>query len=217
MRKFAMTFAATGLAHAALSAVLLVNTAVAGGLSERELAGFSYGTKLVMLALAFLTSLVNNVGLPHLSDLAHQAQRNQYWRMLFRILRLAVGGSTAIALIWVAGAEEMLRIVYARGNFTLADASAVASIQRAFVLQAPFYALGLICWRALNIEGKSGPMVIASAMALAVDVPLAIWASGNWASAGIAGAHTIATAVWGLLLLAAVLREYRSGNIRGAT
>ncbi len=213
---FANTFIATGLAHAALSAVLLVNMAVAGGMSERELAAFSYGTRLVMLALAFLTTLVNNVGLPHLSELAHGKGRDEYRDALVRMLRIAVAGSSAFALVWIVSADEVVRFVYVRDSFTAADAAAVATIQRAFVLQAPFYVMGVICWRALNVSGKAWPLVLASMAALAVDVPLAMWASVRWGSSGIAGAHTIATAVWGLLLLAAVQHQYRNGNIRGA-
>ncbi|MDP2834229.1 MAG: lipid II flippase MurJ [Pseudomonadota bacterium] len=208
VRFFMRSFAATGLAHAALSAVLLVNTALAGSISGRELAAFGYGSRLVLLALAFLTSLINNVGLPYLSELAQQADREMFRRRLLHIIRLAGAAGFVLAFTWLAAAGWIVDLIYARGSFNAADVATVANVQRFFVLQAPFSLAGVVCWRALNVSGEWRPLVLASLAALVIDVAAATALAPSYASAGIAGAHTLGMAAWSAVLLFAIHQRY---------
>lgn len=207
MRTFMRAFVATALAHAALATVLLVNTAIAGSLSERDLAAFVYGGKLVLLALAFLTSLVNNVGLPYLSELVQQGDREALRRRLGHILRLTAAAGTALAFFWVIGAGWIVDLLYARGKFSTGDAAAVVAVQRIFVLQAPFYLVGVVCWRTLNIFGEWRPLVLASLAALLIDVLAASILAPRHAAAGVAGAHALSMVAWAAVLLLAVRKR----------
>lgn len=204
---FMRTITATSLAYAALSAVLLVNTALAGSLSGRDLAAFSYGSRPVLLALAFLTSLVNNVGLPYLADLAQQADRETFRRRLIHIIQLAAAAGTVLALFWAAAAGWIVDLLYVRGNFGAEDGAAVALVQRLFVLQAPFSLAGVVCWRALNISGEWRPLVLASLAALLIDIVAATALAPHFASAGIATAHALCMAAWSAVLLLATHRN----------
>ncbi len=201
---FIRGFVGTSLAHAALSALLLINTALAGAISERDLAAFSYGSRPVLLALAFVTSLVNNVVLPYMAELAQRDDVEVFRRRLFHIVCLATVAGTALAGCWFVAADWIVDLLYARGSFGTDDAAAVAQVQRFFVLQAPFSLAGVVCWRALNVSGAWRPLVLASVVALLIDIVAAATLAPRFASAGIAGAHALGMALWSVVLLVAV-------------
>lgn len=214
VRTFMHTFMATALAHAALSAVLLVNTAIAGSLSARDLVTFIYGGKLVLLALAFLTSLMNNVGLPYLAHLAQQGDLALFRQRLRHILRLAALGGSVVALVWVLLAGWLIELLYARGEFSAEDVAAVVEVQRIFVLQAPFYLVGVVCWRTLNVIGEWRPLLLASLVALLVDVVAAAVLTPLYHSSGVAAAYCLSMVAWAAMLLLA-LRQRTKGELQG--
>lgn len=211
---FRRTFLATALAHAALSSVLLINTAIAGSLSERDLAAFGYGGKLVLLALAFLTTLVTNVGLPYMLELAKRDGGATLWKQLRKLLALISGAGLLMALIWYPLTGWLIETLYARGQFTLQDATAVTQVQRIFVLQAPFYLAGVVCWRALNARSESGPLIKASLFALIVDISAAALLVPMLQAEGIAVAHVLSMAAWSAVLIFAM--RSRSQHLHGA-
>jgi putative peptidoglycan lipid II flippase len=212
MADFIRTFLATALAHAALSAVLLLNMAIAGSLSERDLAAFGYGSKLILLALAFLTSLVNNVGLPYLADLAHSQGHAVLFARLRSILLMTGGVGLTLALTWFPLADWVVSLVYARGSFSAADTAAVAAVQRIFVLQAPFYMVGVVCWRALNVTGSLRPLVAASLAALVVDIAVAALLAPRYQVEGVAAAYAASVLVWSVMLLSTLWRQGEGCN-----
>ncbi len=206
---FVRTFMATSLAHAALSTVLLVNTGIAGSLSARDLAAFVYGGKLVLLALAFLTSLMNNVGLPYLVHLAQQGDQALFRQRLRHILRLAALGGSVVALVWILLAGWLIELLYARGEFSAEDVAAVVEVQRIFVLQAPFYLVGVVCWRTLNVIGEWRSLLLASLVALLLDVVAAAVLTPLYHSSGVAAAYCLSVVAWSAMLLLALHREHQ--------
>lgn len=197
----------TAMAHSALSAVLLVNQAVAGSLSARDLAAFSYGSKLVLLALAFFTTIVNSVVLPHFSALAIRLERVEFWPHIRRFVLLAFMFASLGALLWVVLAGWIVDVVYAHGRFHDADTELVVGVQRAFVLQIPLYVVGVFCWRILNALGQWKPLLMATLPALALNLAVVSRFASEYRAPGIAAAHTLSIAVWALILLISLRKQ----------
>lgn len=199
--EFARPYLATSLAYAALASLLLLNQAVAGGHSQEVLAFFAYGVKLVSLALAFFTTIVNSVLLPHFARATLQLPKHEIWPFALRFIARAFALACAVSLLWILLDEWIVRFVYARGNFTEADVAGVTGVQRVFAAQIPFYVAGVCCWRMFNALGEWKPLLFASVTVVAVDA----WVVGSWAvrfgAQGIAAAHTMATMVWALILM----------------
>lgn len=207
---FVRDYLTTGLALAALAVLLLVNQVVAASLSARDLAAFSFGTKLILLALAFFTTVVNSVALPHFSSLVASAGRLETWlRMRHFTLRAFVLTSLG-SLVWVAMSGWIVGIVYARGEFNDADAALVANVQRAFVLQVPFYVVGIFCWRMLNALGEWRPLLFATLPALMLNIVVVSKLASKYQAIGISASYTLSIAIWALLLFMALRKKLTS-------
>lgn len=211
-RIFMRVYVMAAFSHAAMSALLLINQSLAGSLTVQELAAFSYGIKLVLLALAFFTTVASNVILPHFSNIATQQEHHKIW-LSARQLILRAGLVTGfVAFAWICVTEWVVEILYARGQFTLDDVSLVSSVQRIFLLQAPFYVVGVICWRIINALGKWKPLAVASLLALVLDVILAPYLARHSGVTGIAAAHSLAIVAWSMALLFASRFQLTSSN-----
>jgi putative peptidoglycan lipid II flippase len=200
-RTFFHGYAMSAMAYAALSALLLVNQAFAGSLSARDLAAFAYGAKLVLLALAFFTTIVNSVALPHFSALAGRLERAEIWPYARSFALRAFVIASLGTLLWVLLANWIVDVMYVRGEFTNADAARVVNVQRIFVLQIPFYVVGVFCWRMLNAFGQWKPLLMASLPVLILDLAVVSSLASAYNAPGIAAAHTLSIIVWALILL----------------
>jgi putative peptidoglycan lipid II flippase len=198
---FLRDYLTTGLAYAALAALLLISQASSASLSPRDLTAFSFGTKLTLLALAFFTTIVNSVALPYFSSLVTSAGRLESWlRMRHLLLLTFLLGSFGVFL-WVLLSEWIVSIIYARGAFNDADTVQVADVQSVFVLQIPFYIVGVFCWRMLNALGEWKPLLVATIPALLLNMLLTAWQATNFGLLGITAVYTLAIVVWSLILL----------------
>lgn len=207
---FLRDYITTGIALAALAILLLVSQVVAASLSARDLAAFSFGTKLILLALAFFTTIVNSVALPHFSSLVASVGSFEAWlrtrHFMLRAFVLASLGS----LVWVLLSGWIVSIVYARGEFNNADAALVANVQRAFALQIPFYILGIFCWRMLNALGEWRPLLLAAIPALVLNITVVLKLASMYHSIGVAASYVLSIAVWALILLVALRKKLTS-------
>lgn len=212
-RRFLRDYLATGIALAGLAFLLLVNQVVAASLSARDLAAFSFGIKLVLLAIAFFTTIVNSVALPHFSSLvANVGPRETWLRMREFTLRVFVITSL-VALAWVLIAGWITSVVYARGEFNDADAALVANVQRAFLLQIPFYAVGIFSWRMLNALGEWKPLILATLPALVLNAASVSEFAAQFGVTGVAASYTLSIVVWAFILFVA-MRNNLNHNVR---
>jgi peptidoglycan biosynthesis protein MviN/MurJ (putative lipid II flippase) len=110
----------------------------------------------------------------------------------------------------VALSGWIISIVYARGEFNDADAALVANVQRAFVLQVPFYVVGIFCWRMLNALGEWKPLLLATLPALVLDIAVVSKLASEYHSIGVAGSYTLSIVVWALILFLALRNKLKS-------
>lgn len=206
---FLRDYLTTGMALAALAVLLLVSQIVAASLSARDLAAFSFGTKLILLALAFFTTIVNSVALPHFSSLVVNVGRLETWLRMRHFTLRAFMLTSLGSLLWVFLSGWIVSIVYARGEFNDVDAALVANVQRAFVLQIPFYVVGIFCWRMLNALGEWKPLLWATLPALMLNIAVVSKFASEYRAIGIAGSYTLSIAVWALILFIALRKQLK--------
>jgi len=103
--------------------------------------------------------------------------------------------------VWLLLADTVVDVIYARGALNRSDVEFVVTVQRWFLLQMPFYAVGVVCWRLLNTLAHWHTLFLASVLALAVDVGLAMALAEPMRTPGIAVAYVAAIAVWCTTLL----------------
>lgn len=204
---FLRDYLTTGMALAALAVLLLLNQVVAASLSARDLAAFSFGTKLVLLALAFFTTIINSVALPHFSSLVTSVGHQETWRYMRYFMSRVFALTSLGSVLWILLSGWIVGIVYARGEFNDADAALVANVQRAFVLQMPFYLIGIFCWRMLNVLGEWKPLIWSTLPALLLNIAVVSKLASEYNSIGIAGSYTLSIIVWAVFLFMALRKR----------
>lgn len=152
----------------------LVDTAMAATLGDHQLAILTYGSRLVLPILSISSSALGTVVFPYFSRLVAQ----QDWRGLqktlstyFRlILRLILAGTVPLSVVLIALSGEIVRILFQRGEFTAADATAVSHVQATFALMIPCYTLAAIYSRLLISLRKSQLMLLVSVFVFCVNL-----------------------------------------------
>lgn len=206
MRRFAGQYWMAGIAHAALSMLLLFSQSLAGHVSSHALAVFVFGTRLVLLAQAFMATIVINVSLPVFARLMASHEYLAAWRMVKSLLWRSLLLLVPLTLIWMAASTWLVELLFRRGEFTAADVLPVAEIQRIFVLQLPLYVTGVIAWRMCNALQKSPILIGASCLALLVNILLGAWLVPVAGASGVAAAYVAGILAW-MLCLYVLLRR----------
>lgn len=199
VKKMCHLFGTSVLAYVMLGLLLPINLAFAGKLSAQDLSVFAYATKLVLLALAFITTIINSVGLPYFSDLVQKKSSVNIWPKMRQMIGYVFLLGLGLAFIWQALAYWVVKLIYENGQFSTENVRAVAAVQRIFVLQIPFYLVGIVCWRGLNAFMLWKPLVWASLAAIVVDI-VANETLRNFHASGVASSYVIAIAVWSVVL-----------------
>lgn len=198
---FLRDYLATGVAHATLAFLFLISQSAAASLSSLNLAAFSFGTKLVLLGLAFFTTIVNSVALPHFSSMLAHIGRHETWLHMRAFTLRAFVLTSFGSLLCMLLSDYVIGFVYAHGAFDHEDIELVGNVQRAFVLQVPFYVVGVFCWRMLNALGEWKPLLVATISALLLNILLVSSLASNFFAVGIALGYAVAIALWSLILL----------------
>jgi peptidoglycan biosynthesis protein MviN/MurJ (putative lipid II flippase)/2-polyprenyl-3-methyl-5-hydroxy-6-metoxy-1,4-benzoquinol methylase len=203
-KEFLGAFSSTALAHAAMAVLMVIAQSAAGHISMRAFASFSYATRPVLLGMAFMTTVITSVVLPTFSSLAMAENRAESLYHARKLLVVAFSATMVGSLIAVWLAEPIVGLTYRRGAFSQDDVVLVAGILKPFVMQAPFYVAGVICWRILNAFGQPRLLTLCSIGALTLGAVLIPISASMFGVEGVAAAHTAAIAAWaGALVLAA--------------
>jgi putative peptidoglycan lipid II flippase len=129
---------------------LLVDQAMASLLAPGSVAALNYGNKLVALVLTVGTMALGTAVLPYFSKMVAAAN----WRglkhtlMMYARLVLLITVPTTCVGLWLS--KPLVSLLFQRGNFTAADVQLVSSIQSMYMLQVPFYTLGILFVRMIS-------------------------------------------------------------------
>jgi putative peptidoglycan lipid II flippase len=137
-------------AAALMCSNLLVDQAMATMLAPGSVAALNYGNKLVALVLTVGTMALGTAVLPYFSKMVAASNWSGLKHTLIsytRLLLLVTVSATCIGL-WLS--KPLVSLLFQRGNFTAADAQLVSSIQSVYMLQVPFYTLGILFVRMIS-------------------------------------------------------------------
>lgn len=181
-----------------LSAMTVIDQAVAAHLGRGQVATLGYGIRLPGFAAAVGIAALGSVVLPGFARAA-AARRWDHLRASFRgwvwvVLGLGTAGAAVLAL----AAAPLIELAFARGAFTAADVTAAASVQRVAAWQLPFHLLAVVSTRLLSARHRArsilGLSVAAAVANLVLDIAFARW----WGIEGIALSTTVVIAGMGL-------------------
>jgi peptidoglycan biosynthesis protein MviN/MurJ (putative lipid II flippase) len=179
--------------------VPLVDQLFAARMGDGAIAALGYSNRLLLGLLGLTGLAVQRASLPLLSELAATslaAARAMAVRWAWGAA--ALGAVVAIAV--AAFAEPLVRLLYERGQFGVADRELVASLLQYGLLQLPLYLAGIVAVTALAAAGAHGVLGIAAGVGLAAKVA----SNAALADSGLVGLQLATAVMYGLTTLLAL-------------
>lgn len=202
----------TAAASAALlGGIPLTDTFMASTLAPGSTATLGYASRPVILLLAFATTTVGNVLLPHVSHLAARGELAAVRRQFLTWSAVLLAASVPVVALWWFFSGDLVRLLYERGAFTAQETARVAATQRLYVLQMPVYLVAMVGWRVMNSLQRHGTLLAITATAFLANLAIDTWLAPRLGLAGVVWGTNVAFALWGACTVWSLLRHGRHG------
>jgi len=135
------------------------------------IAALNYGYKIPMVTIGLISTPVGNTLLPYFSKKAMEG-REKLYKHLHRVLRTGFGFMSLVAIVLIVLSEFIITIFFERGAFTSTDTQQVFVIQQMYLIQLPFYIVGITMNRYLTAINKNNFLVFSSLVSLTLNIVL---------------------------------------------
>lgn len=192
-----------------MSGTSLIDQGMAAMLGAGSVSAISYGNKFVALISGIGALVLSSVMLPHFSQMVAVND----WLGVRKTLRTYIGLilmiTIPVTLLLVYLSDSLVALIFERGAFTQTDTHLVGRVQAFYLLQVPFYMVGILGVRLLNALRKNQTLMVLSGVVLIAN------AAGNyllmqfWGVAGIALSTSIAYMISTGLIFLSLSRQIR--------
>lgn len=197
---------------AMMGSTQLVDQAMAAWLGPGSVSMLNYGGRLVAVVLTFVALPISVVSLPHFSQFA--AERD--WTGARRTIRRLAGATVALAvpmtLILAAFSGPIVDLLFVRDALGPREGALIAKIQTYYLLQLPFYLLGLIGVRMLSVLGHNRDIALIATLNFFANIALNLVLMRWLGVAGIAMATSIVYMVSTALIFLTLRRRMPTGD-----
>jgi putative peptidoglycan lipid II flippase len=116
------------------------------------------------------------------------------------VLWLVFGSSFIIVfLVWVFG-QDLVSLLFERGNFSATDSEKVTEIFQFYIFQLPFYVGGIVLVRIISVVQKNKAILLISGVNFILNIGLNFILLQYWGLKGIALSTSIVYFISFLLL-----------------
>lgn len=133
-----------------MSGTGLVDQAMAAMLGPGSVCALSYGNKIVAFILGIGSIALGTAVLPHFSKMTANGDWNGVRHTLKTYTRLILLATVPLTLVFVYLSTPLVGLLFERGAFTAADTRLVGQVQALYLLQVPFYMLGILIVRVIS-------------------------------------------------------------------
>lgn len=169
-----------------MSSTVLVDQSMAAMLEPGSVATLSYANKVVALIIGIGAMALGTAVLPHFSRMVADddwAGVRHTFRTYARLILLLSVPITAVLFLF---SESIIGMLFERGAFSAEDTSLVSQVQAFYVLQIPFYVLGILGVRLLSAAAKNEILMKISFVNLFANIIGNFIFMQYWGVAGIA-------------------------------
>jgi putative peptidoglycan lipid II flippase len=135
-----------------------------------SVATLSYGNKVVSFIMGTGSMALGTAVLPHVSRMVVMADWGGLRHTLKTYARLIALVTVPLTLIIVYFSSPIVGLLYERGAFTTANTQLVSRVQAFYLLQMPFYMVGMLGVRVLSALIKNQILMIISGINLIVNI-----------------------------------------------
>lgn len=200
LSRLARNYGMAAASAALLAGIFMTDTFMASAQPAGSTAAYGYAVRPVILLLAFVTAVVGNVVLPFFSHLVATADWLALKKQVLFWFGLLALGSLPVVALWYFQAVDVVALLYQRGAFGLSDTARVAAVQRIYLLQIPFFLVGVIGWRVMNSLNRHTALLLITAACFIVNLAADLWLAPSHGLQGIAWGTNLAFALWAILI-----------------
>lgn len=195
-----------------LSSSTLVDRAMASWLTPGSISILNYGSKLVFLVTNIGTVALGTALLPHFARMvAHDD-----WVAVRHTVRTYIGiiclVTIPLAGLLIVFSRPIVALIYQHGAFTASDTTIVARVQSMYLIQLPFYALGILFVRLISSMRRNRILLWGSLMGVTMNTVLNIVLMRWMGIAGIALSTSIVYVATCTYLGISLLRALRDAE-----
>ena len=150
----------------------LVDQAMASLLPAGSVAALNYGNKLPALVLTAGTMALGTAVLPYFSKMVAASDWKGLRHTLMTYSRLILLVTIPATLVGVWLSTPLVRLLFQRGRFTADDVQIVSSVQAMYLLQVPFYTLGILLVRMISSLQANRVLLWNTVVGLTVNIVL---------------------------------------------
>jgi putative peptidoglycan lipid II flippase len=133
-----------------INGAVLVDQSMAARLGPGSVSVLNYGNRIATVVLGIGTMALTTAVLPQFSRMVAQKDWQGLRHTLKTYTRLILLITIPVAIILIALSRPLISLMFERGAFSASDVTAVASVQRLYLLQLPFYALSILFVRLIS-------------------------------------------------------------------
>ena len=146
-----------------------------GVIGTAAIATLVFARRIMQMPVGLVGQAVATATLPSFSKLVESGERAELGRVVLTSLQASLAVSVLFAAATAALAEPLVRLVYVRGAFSLADAALVTEALRIYCLGIPGWIVQTLAVRPFYARADMWrPMWIGTAVALAA-IPVYLW------------------------------------------
>ena len=170
----------------------MVNMSIASGLGDGGgIAVLDYANKLYIIAASAFSMAVTNYIFPRLSRLGADNDNRLWSETLVKSIRLVLFAVLPIMLIFLVSGDEIIKIIYGRGQFGEESVRMTASAMKFYSLGMIWFALQEIFNKAFYSVMDSKTPVIAAVGGIVINVTLSFVLSESMGVDGLALAASV--------------------------
>jgi putative peptidoglycan lipid II flippase len=185
-----------------IGSTLVVDKSMAAMLPGGSVAALSYANKIVSGVVVIGAAALSTATFPYFSRMVSDKD----WagcRKTLKKYSVWVGSvSVLLTLFLIAFSKPIVRILFQRGAFTAVDTELVNRVQICYLIQVPFYTVGMLFVRFLSAARRNEVLMYGAAMSLVLDIVLNLAFMRYWGAAGIALSTSVVYCCTFLYLLA---------------
>ncbi len=176
----------------------LINTRYASGI-EGGISAMGYANRLYLIIVGVFTFVATNLLFPYFSKAGAEGNREESSKLTRTSIKTLMFVILPISLGIFAISEQIIALIYMRGEFDADDMRMTAEAFRFFSVGMPFYAINEVCTKKFFAEQRTLPPMLTSVVSIMLNFIFVFLLSGCYGIAGIAISSSLAVAFNALL------------------
>ena len=180
----------------------------AAQLAVGAIASMNYGIKLPTIMVGILMMAIGNVLLPYFSKVLTEDIKKAYCS-LFKSLKIIFISSIIIVAIIIYWSNDIIRLLFERGEFTSDDTGVVSDIQKIAFIYVPFYLCTLVCVKFLTAANRNHFLAWVSLWNLLINLVLNILLVKKFGLYGLVLSTTLVYIISSVIYFVYTYRGYK--------